>query len=409
MRLTALILTTALAVNYLNACSNEPEGPGPSQDHFCSVVQGFIRDYNAASKAGANAAGLSQIRYNRRNALVAMMKSGNATNWKGVVKNIDTDIIGNGELSVRLSCGEQPISDVEVYSDRTIDKDSPLYATLIGLRPGNKINLSGSFEIDSSVNDYIDEKSLTEDGSMTNPEFGFRFRYFELSRTLAAREPSFDCNHAHSQSEHLICADAELSTLDADFGILYKKAKNVASDKAAFVRANRIEWQRRENACFDKACLIDWYAQRKLELLKVIANAAAPLNDNPLNGAAAETETTDGEKENLPAAVQRVRAVVTRYANRKGETELEFYDRINTPLAHVAAFALTVEHLGGTIEGAVQSLDGLSNALQNPDKVKLLECMGIEVYVHPTAPPPNAMECKQVEQRLGIRRAANSE
>ena len=226
---------------------------------------------------------------------------------------------------------------------------------------------------------------------------------------LAPREPSFDCNNAHSQSERLICADVELSALDADFGMLYKKAKSLASDKTAFVRANRSEWQRRENTCFDKACLIDWYAQRKLELSKVIANGAAPLNDYSSNGSAHETVRADSEKESLVAAVQRVRAVVTRYANRKGETELEFYDRINTPLADVAAFALTVEHLGGTIEGAVQSLDGLSNALQNPDKVKLLECMGIEVYVHPTAPPPSAMECKQVEQRLGIRRAANSE
>jgi len=126
---------------------------------------------------------------------------------------------------------------------------------------------------------------------------------FAPAPPLAAREPSFDCNHAHSQSERLICADAELSALDADFGTLYKKAKNLASDKAAFVRANRSEWQRRENACFDKACLIDWYAQRNFELLKVIVNAAAPLNDYPLNGAAAETVTTDGEKENRAPAV----------------------------------------------------------------------------------------------------------
>jgi hypothetical protein len=133
--------------------------------------------------------------------------------------------------------------------------------------------------------------------------------------------PSFDCTKARSRSERLICADPELSALDADFAVLYKKAKSVASDKAAFIRANRSEWQRRENTCFDKACLVGWYAQKQLQLSELIANAAAPARDHPPGSSVQEPIPADRE-ETLPVTpdpiAEQFRAEVARVAGKMG-------------------------------------------------------------------------------------------
>jgi len=152
--------------------------PGPSQDRFCDVVQGYIRDYLEAEKTGANEAALSQLRYNRKQSLSSIMNNGQIAGWTGLVKQITTDSDGTGHLSVRLSCGSELGSQVELFSKQGIPQGTAVYSALIGLKPDSKIVLSGAFEIlpGEDAIDYIDEKSLTERGSMTNPEFGFAFK-----------------------------------------------------------------------------------------------------------------------------------------------------------------------------------------------------------------------------------------
>jgi uncharacterized protein len=90
---------------------------------------------------------------------------------------------------------------------------------------------------------------------------------------LPSSEPSFDCANARSNPEHLICDDPELSRLDSEFGQLYKKAKAVAPDQAAFMRETRSEWKERESKCSDKECLLGWYAKRRGQLSATIASA----------------------------------------------------------------------------------------------------------------------------------------
>jgi hypothetical protein len=82
--------------------------------------------------------------------------------------------------------------------------------------------------------------------------------------------PSFDCTKARSQAEHLICSDPELTALDADLSTLFEKAKAVAPDQAGFMRQNRAEWKRREATCFEKPCLVDWYARRRSQLAGIL-------------------------------------------------------------------------------------------------------------------------------------------
>ena len=98
----------------------------------------------------------------------------------------------------------------------------------------------------------------------------------ETPRTLRPPEmatgnsPSFDCRRARSNTEKLICSDAELARLDRELGRAYGRAKNTASDPAAFQRQSELEWRRRETICQDRGCLLRWYAYRRAQLVAAI-------------------------------------------------------------------------------------------------------------------------------------------
>jgi hypothetical protein len=79
--------------------------------------------------------------------------------------------------------------------------------------------------------------------------------------------PSFDCARARSTPERLICGDDELSSLDNELGQIYARAKRAAADPVAFQRVSEREWRRREIECRTRECLLDWYAQRRRQLL----------------------------------------------------------------------------------------------------------------------------------------------
>lgn len=178
---------------------------GPKQDKFCDVVQSFIRDYREAEKSGANEAGLSQLRYNRKQSLSAIMNAGEVAGWTGAVKRVTTDRDGTGRLAVQLSCGLELRSDVELYSKEGIAQGTALYATLISLTPGSKIIIAGTFEITRNGTDYIGERSLTEAGSMTNPEFNFAFESFSpaMDQDSSTAPASASAEHATPPTEQL--------------------------------------------------------------------------------------------------------------------------------------------------------------------------------------------------------------
>ena len=82
--------------------------------------------------------------------------------------------------------------------------------------------------------------------------------------------PSFDCRRARSNTEKMICSDAELARLDRELGRAYTRAKNTTPDPAAFQRQSELEWRRRETICQDRGCLLRWYAYRRSQLVSVI-------------------------------------------------------------------------------------------------------------------------------------------
>lgn len=68
--------------------------------------------------------------------------------------------------------------------------------------------------------------------------------------------------------------------------------------------------------------------------------------------------------ETKEAALARVRAIVDKVASEHGETRAEFYRRLGSTEAKVAAFALAAEACGpASIEDAIRSLDSMSQVL----------------------------------------------
>jgi len=76
--------------------------------------------------------------------------------------------------------------------------------------------------------------------------------------------------------EKMICSDAELANMDRELGRLYARARKLTPDRVAFKRQQQNEWISREATCRDRACLLRWYAQRRMQLTGVIERQGQP-------------------------------------------------------------------------------------------------------------------------------------
>ncbi|MGC6386679.1 hypothetical protein ACMV8I_03315 [Ewingella sp. S1.OA.A_B6] len=100
-----------------------------------------------------------------------------ATNWIGTISKLDTNTDGNGILVIKLSPNltlatwNNTFSDMQ--DDTLIDKGSELYNALLNMSVGQKVMFSGAFF--PSSQDTVKEKSITINGSLSEPEFLFRF------------------------------------------------------------------------------------------------------------------------------------------------------------------------------------------------------------------------------------------
>jgi glucose/arabinose dehydrogenase len=79
--------------------------------------------------------------------------------------------------------------------------------------------------------------------------------------SAAAGAASFDCLLARGKIETMICADAAVSSLDAQLGLAYAQALKTAAEPQA-VKAGQVAWLKTRNACTDAACLRQAYTSR---------------------------------------------------------------------------------------------------------------------------------------------------
>ena len=99
--------------------------------------------------------------------------------WVGSIRGMDTTSEGYAILTVAIDSGielcthNNALSDKLSGSSTLIAPESNLYAVLSDMAKGQKIKFSGSFF--HGDDDYYEEQSVTIQGSMTQPEFLFKF------------------------------------------------------------------------------------------------------------------------------------------------------------------------------------------------------------------------------------------
>jgi hypothetical protein len=164
----------------------EPVVP-PSQKSFTSMIDSFIPTYNAADTEIRK----TDVRFRRKNA-IADYFSGTGSpqflGWVGEVDKLTTEQDGEAYISIKLH-GSSDIH-VQTWNNSLSDSDShtmisrndPLYQALMDVKTGDIVTVSGMFFLDRK-HDFVTEGSLTENGSMTEPEFIVKFSQISKGAT----------------------------------------------------------------------------------------------------------------------------------------------------------------------------------------------------------------------------------
>lgn len=173
-----LLLVLLVAASPSPLSKSMPSG----QAAFCTVASEAARAYEAAKSSGANEIALSQARERRRSAFEASDRtaSGSVSDWIGTVEQVKTSMDGAASVEVRIPCdmtvtlktANNMVSDA-LMGGTMVKPETQLYAALAKLKSGERVRFSGSLILDKT--DHFQEMSVTEAGSMSEPEFLFRF------------------------------------------------------------------------------------------------------------------------------------------------------------------------------------------------------------------------------------------
>lgn len=147
-----------------------------TQKAFIQAVTSVIKEY----KSAPNELKKSAVRRKRSKAIRQALNGSYAiVNWVGTLKDMGTTSEGNAYLSVqiegcrfRLQTWNNEFSDLA--GNTLIPGSSKLYDMVAELSKRDKVVFSGSFV--SGDSDFVGEQSMTEDGSMTDPEFTVVFK-----------------------------------------------------------------------------------------------------------------------------------------------------------------------------------------------------------------------------------------
>jgi uncharacterized protein len=114
------------------------------------------------------------------------------------------------------------------------------------------------------------------DGPVTNAS--------TATATVVAYKTSFNCAKARSDSERIICSDAELAADDVELAAIYAEAKAVATHQAAFKDHVRQQWNYRQRKCHDRDCVSQWYADQKQWLMNIVNGQGGSVSQPQANG-----------------------------------------------------------------------------------------------------------------------------
>jgi len=155
----------------------------PQQKAFTDAVTPFIDKYGAAP----NELKKSALRSDRKTAIANVFNETlEFTDWIGTIKTMETTSEGNAHLEISLYGAAIQIENNNnevsaALGDKTlIPKGSELFNAIANLAVGTQVKVSGIFQ--KGRLDFIEELSLTEEGSMTDPAFAVKFTKVEKTQ-----------------------------------------------------------------------------------------------------------------------------------------------------------------------------------------------------------------------------------
>jgi hypothetical protein len=158
------------------------EIPIPEQEkYFIVAVQVWRKHYRSAPNEMAQGGTRSQ----RRISICDVLQQMSISDWVGRIETLSSNSDGKGVLEIslapdiRVKTWNNDLSDAASHT--LIDPSSSLFGTVSQMRKGDRVVFSGAF-FPSDV-DCVSETSMSLEGSMTDPEFLFRFLSVSTPRT----------------------------------------------------------------------------------------------------------------------------------------------------------------------------------------------------------------------------------
>lgn len=155
----------------------EPQINIPSnQKAFVDVVESVKSEYDSAP----NELKKSAVRTKRGKLIQkALNNSRNISGWVGIIADMQTNSEGKAIFAIKLESAGIELQTwnsafQDAFDNTLISQDNKLYTVISDLNKGDRVIVNGSFSR-SDESDFIKERSMTENGSMSDPEFIFKF------------------------------------------------------------------------------------------------------------------------------------------------------------------------------------------------------------------------------------------
>jgi hypothetical protein len=136
-----------------------------------------VDDARAEFNKGQNDLIKGAARVHRRERLCQFLPNMAAREWTGTVAKLSSSSSGKGVLEITIGPQITIATTNNDFSDSfghtLLDPATDVFRQALSLSKGQTVVFSGLFQ--SSKNDCVEERSLTQAGSMTDPVFNFRF------------------------------------------------------------------------------------------------------------------------------------------------------------------------------------------------------------------------------------------
>lgn len=156
------------------AQQSEIEALPEKQRAFLALIEDFKNRFGAAT----NELQESALEDDRVDAIAKLLGSGlTVEKWSGEIASLETNTEGKAAITVKLSNGVTLLTWNNMLGDMAyptmINKGTPVYKSLMNMKVGDKVAVSGSFIVTGERK--VLEGSLTIAGTMKSPDFLFQF------------------------------------------------------------------------------------------------------------------------------------------------------------------------------------------------------------------------------------------